>query len=56
MTPGEFKDWAAGTGRTLAEFTTQLTRAAITRSPRQQDRATDVGAGIPKDHLHPWVW
>jgi len=34
MTPGEFKDWAAGTGWALAEFTTQLTRATITRSPR----------------------
>src|SRR6202021_1108185 len=48
MTPGEFKDWAAGTGRALAEFSTQLTRATITRSPRQLDRAADVGAGIPK--------
>jgi menaquinone-9 beta-reductase len=56
MAPGEFKDWAAGTGRTLAEFTTQLTRSAITRSPRQRDRATDVGAGIPEDHLRPWAW
>jgi geranylgeranyl reductase family protein len=40
MTPGEFKDWAAGTGRALAELTTQLTRAqltraTITRSPRE---------------------
>jgi len=33
MAPGEFVDWSAGTGRALAEFTTQLTRAAITRSP-----------------------
>jgi geranylgeranyl reductase family protein len=56
MTPGEFKDWAAGTGRALAEFTTQLTRATITRSPRQLDRAADVGAGIPKDHLPTQVW
>jgi len=56
MTPGEFKAWAAGTGRALAEFTTQLTRATITRSPRPQDRATDVGGGIPKDHLRTWVW
>jgi flavin-dependent dehydrogenase len=31
MTPGEFTDWAAGTGRALAEFTSQLTRAKITR-------------------------
>jgi flavin-dependent dehydrogenase len=33
MTPGEFRDWSADTGRALAEFTTQLTRATITRSP-----------------------
>jgi geranylgeranyl reductase family protein len=33
MTPGEFADWSADTGRALAEFTTQLTRSAITRSP-----------------------
>ena len=26
MAPGEFKEWAAGTGRALAEFTTQLIR------------------------------
>jgi geranylgeranyl reductase family protein len=31
MTPGEFTDWAAGTGRALAEFATQLTCAKITR-------------------------
>ena len=31
MTPGEFTDWAAGTGRAIAEFTTQLTRAKIGR-------------------------
>jgi menaquinone-9 beta-reductase len=34
MTPGEFMDWSAGTGRALAEFTTQLTRATITRRGR----------------------
>jgi len=39
MAAGEFRDWAAGTGWALAEFTTQLTRAqltraGITRSPR----------------------
>jgi flavin-dependent dehydrogenase len=56
MTPGEFRAWVAGTGRALAEFTTQLTRATITRSPRRQDRATGVGTGIPKDHLRTWVW
>jgi geranylgeranyl reductase family protein len=32
MTHGEFMDWSAGTGRAVAEFTTQLTRATITRS------------------------
>jgi menaquinone-9 beta-reductase len=30
VTPDEFMSWAAGTGRALAEFTTQLTRAKIT--------------------------
>jgi len=30
VTPHEFANWAAGTGRALAEFTTQLTRAKIT--------------------------
>jgi geranylgeranyl reductase family protein len=34
--PGEFRDWAAGTGQALAEFTTQLTRAKIARN-RSQD-------------------
>jgi hypothetical protein len=29
--PGEFRNWAAGTGLVLAEFATQLTRATITR-------------------------
>jgi geranylgeranyl reductase family protein len=48
ITPGEFKDWAAGTGRALAEFTTQLTRATITRSPHRPDRVMDLGAGIAK--------
>src|SRR6202035_4014878 len=38
MTPDEFIAWAAGTGRALAEFTTQLTRTTITRSPRIPDR------------------
>jgi geranylgeranyl reductase family protein len=37
ITPDEFMDWAAGTGWALAELTTQLTRAKITRSPRRQD-------------------
>jgi hypothetical protein len=30
--PGEFRNWAAGTGLALAEFASQLTRASITRS------------------------
>ena len=30
--PGEFMHWAAGTGRVLGEFSTQLTRATITRN------------------------
>jgi geranylgeranyl reductase family protein len=45
--PDEFIDWAAGTGRALAEFAAQLTRAKITRSPRRSDRVVDVTAGIP---------
>jgi menaquinone-9 beta-reductase len=32
VTPGEFTSWAAGTGRILGEFTTQLTRATISRN------------------------
>jgi menaquinone-9 beta-reductase len=47
IAPEEFTDWAAGTGRALAEFTAQLTRARIARSLRRQDRVMDVGAGIP---------
>ncbi|MDQ2814113.1 MAG: geranylgeranyl reductase family protein [Actinomycetota bacterium] len=45
MPPGEFKDWAAGTGRALAEFTTQLARTKITRSPRRG--AGVLGHGLP---------
>jgi geranylgeranyl reductase family protein len=37
-TPTEFRGWAAGTGQTLAEFATQLTRATIARSRRQDGR------------------
>jgi flavin-dependent dehydrogenase len=48
VTPEEFKDWAAGAGWALAEFTAQLTRATITRNPRRQDHVMDLGAGIPK--------
>ena len=32
--PDEFRNWTADTGRALAEFGTELTRAAITRSRR----------------------
>jgi geranylgeranyl reductase family protein len=46
-TPGEFLDWAAGGGRALAEFTTQLTRAKITRSPRREDGVMDAGDRRP---------
>jgi hypothetical protein len=47
IAPEEFTDWAAGTGRALAEFTAQLTRARIARSLRRQDGVMDLGAGIP---------
>ena len=43
--PDEFLDWAAGAGRALAEFSTQLTRAKITRSPRREDLVMNVRAG-----------
>ncbi len=46
MSRAEFTDWATGTGRALAEFSTQLTRAAVTRGSRGQDHATVAGAGI----------
>jgi geranylgeranyl reductase family protein len=45
MSPHEFMDWTAGAGWALAEFTTQLTRAKITRSPRRADRVMDVRPG-----------
>jgi hypothetical protein len=48
MPPDEFMHWAAGTGRALAAFATQLTRATITPSPRRQDRVMDVAVGIPE--------
>jgi hypothetical protein len=35
VTPGEFMSWAAGTGRVLAEFGTQLARAKVSRNPRR---------------------
>jgi len=49
MSPGEFKDWAAGTGWALAEFTIQLTRATINRSPRQQVLCQRVCGQITDD-------
>jgi menaquinone-9 beta-reductase len=47
VTPGEFTDWAAGAGLALAEFTTQLTRAKITRSPR--DPAASWPSELPAE-------
>jgi geranylgeranyl reductase family protein len=38
MAAGEFMEWAAGSGRALAEFTTQLTQAKISRSLRRDNR------------------
>jgi hypothetical protein len=38
MTPSEFRDWAAGTGQALAEFTAQLARAKIAPNRRQENR------------------
>jgi geranylgeranyl reductase family protein len=37
-TPGEFRDWAAGTGQALAEFTAQLTRAKVAHNRRRENR------------------
>ncbi len=42
--PGQFMGWAAGTGRALAELSTQLTVARFTRSSRRDDFMTDAGA------------
>jgi menaquinone-9 beta-reductase len=36
-TPGEFRDWAAGTGQALAEFTAQLTRAKVAHNRRREN-------------------
>jgi menaquinone-9 beta-reductase len=47
ITPDEFMDWAAGTGRALAEFTTQLTRTAITPTRHHQDRVIGAGTSRP---------
>ena len=47
----DFMNWAAGTGRALAEFTTQLARAKLTRSRRPEHRSIGpgpaAGGGVP---------
>jgi menaquinone-9 beta-reductase len=43
--PDEFRSWAAGTGRVLAEFSTQLARAKLTRHQGQDNRVTGPGPG-----------
>ena len=43
VTPGEFMSWAAGTGRVLAEFGTQLALAKISRNRRQDNRILGPG-------------
>ena len=43
VTPHEFATWAAGTGRALTEFTTQLARASITRKPGMLPSRTAPG-------------
>jgi hypothetical protein len=45
VAPDEFGNWAAGTGRALAEFATQLTRAAITRNQQASRPALGPGRG-----------
>jgi geranylgeranyl reductase family protein len=45
VNPGEFMNWAAGTGRVLAEFTTQLARAKLSGNQRQDNRITGPGPG-----------
>jgi geranylgeranyl reductase family protein len=47
LAPDEFMNWAAGTGRVLAEFTAQLTRATITRSLRQETHIMGAGDRLP---------
>ena len=42
----EFMEWAAGTGRLLAEFTTQLTRAKISRNHRPHTGILDAAVDI----------
>ena len=51
----EFMNWAAGTGRVLAELTTQLTRAKISRNQRRgQERASwseIILSGLPLEDM-----
>jgi menaquinone-9 beta-reductase len=49
VNPGEFMNWAAGTGRVLAEFTTQLARAKLSGNQRQDNRITGPGPGPGAD-------
>jgi hypothetical protein len=49
VTAGEFMIWAAGTGRVLAEFGTQLARAKISRNQRQDNRIIGPGPGPGAD-------
>ena len=46
MTRAESVSWAAGTGRVLAEFTTQLIRAKLTRNQRQRSPLPDATRAI----------
>jgi flavin-dependent dehydrogenase len=43
VSTGEFMSWAAGTGRVLAEFGTQLARAKVSRNRRQDNRIMELG-------------
>jgi len=49
LAPDEFRSWAAGTGRVLAEFTTQLARATLTRGPGQAIGIMGAGAAAQAD-------
>jgi geranylgeranyl reductase family protein len=47
LTPQEFTTWAADTARVLAEFTTQLARAKISRNRRPRNRIMVRGYNCP---------
>jgi geranylgeranyl reductase family protein len=49
LAPDEFRSWAAGTGRVLAEFTTQLARATLTRGPGQAIGIMGAGTAAQAD-------